>query len=887
MPSIDPERWRLLSPHLDRALDLSPVDRALWLATLRQEQPELAAELETLIDQQAVLSRENFLADAALRPERTSLAGLQVGAYTLRTPLGEGGMGQVWLADRSDGRFEGRVAVKLLNASLIGREGEARFRREGSLLARLRHPGIAPLIDAGVTPMGQPYLVLEHVDGDPIDVSCEARGLGVEARLRLFLEVLSAVAFAHANLVVHRDLKPPNILVGKDGRVRLLDFGIAKLLDAEGGEGAGVALTREGETALTPEYATPEQLAGRPITTATDVYALGVVLYVLLTGQHPAGRDITSAAALVMAVMDREPPRASDVAPRRLRRQLQGDLDNILAKALKKDPRERYHSVDALADDLRRHLKSEPVGARGDSLSYRAAKFVRRNRGGVAAAALVIAAVAVGVAGVAWQARETRVQRDVAEAQLARASAANDFTATLLGVAAPSARRFNVAELLDQGEALIERMFARDDVLRAEMLVVVGEQFMLSERWDRATPIMERAAGIAARSPDPGLRARVFCPFAFLKIRNDERAAAEAMMSRALADLPAAPQYEAQRAECLLRRGEFSYFTGDGEAMIRNATEAIAIFDRTRTATRTRRTDALGVLAYGYYLTRRNALAEQAFAQAMQALEEEGRDRTAVAADTLNNWALIYFQGDIGRAEPLCRRVIEVRRAIEGDSLQPTLTFNLAGVLIQLARYDEARALLEETIRAASARQELRIQFDAMMELADVLIETGEIDRAAAQLEALTPYAGQPLFDRFRQALLAHEKGRLAQARGDQAGARGHYSQAIAIFEKGRARIAIEVRSRLALAEAEQALGNGAAAAASVDSALALAESFVEKGAPSYLVGLSLAARGEILAAAGKPDEARAAFRSASDHLQRTLGADHPTARRTRERAAA
>ena len=199
-------------------------------------------------------------------------------------------MGSVWLARRSDGRFEGLVAVKLLNVSLIGRAGEERFRREGSILARLTHPNIARLTDAGVSTSGQPYIVLEYVDGERIDQYCDARRLGVEQRLRLFLDVCAAVARAHANLVVHRDIKPSNVLVAKDGQVKLLDFGIAKLIEEETGSGEASALTREGGRALTPEFAAPEQLTGGAVTTATDVHALGTLLYLLLAGQHPGGR---------------------------------------------------------------------------------------------------------------------------------------------------------------------------------------------------------------------------------------------------------------------------------------------------------------------------------------------------------------------------------------------------------------------------------------------------------------------------------------------------------------------------------------------------------------------------------------------------------------------
>ena len=319
-------------------------------------------------------------------------------------------MGSVWLAQRSDGRFEGRVAVKLLNASLVGRAGGERFRREGSILARLVHPHIARLLDAGVSEWGQPYLVLEHVDGQHIDRYCDDRRLDVDARLRLFLDVAEAVSLAHANLVVHRDIKPSNVLVGKDGQVRLLDFGIAKLLEEGDEAGLETALTREGGRAFTPEFAAPEQLTGGVVTTATDVHALGTLLYLLLAGAHPAGAARSNPAQLLKAIVDTQPRRpseaatAADAAARStsvegLRRELRGDLDTIVAKALKKDAAERYPSVDAMAADIRRFLAHEPIGARPDTFGYRAAKFVRRHRIGVALAGLAMIAALAGTLG--------------------------------------------------------------------------------------------------------------------------------------------------------------------------------------------------------------------------------------------------------------------------------------------------------------------------------------------------------------------------------------------------------------------------------------------------------------------------------------------------------
>ena len=415
MSKLTSDQWQALSPRLDEALEMTEEKRAIWFSALRVEDPALAHQLEVLLEEHRVLSAEGFLDDRSVEvPASPGLAGQKLGVYTLVSQIGHGGMGTVWLAERNDGRFERRVAVKILNFALVGKGGEERFKREGRILGRLRHPHIAELIDAGVSPGGQPFLVLEYVEGDHIDRYCDQNRLDVRECVRLFLDALHAVAEAHTNLIVHRDLKPSNILVGRDGKAKLLDFGIAKLLGSDG-QTAESALTLEGGRALTPQYAAPEQLKGEAVTPATDVYASGVLLYVLLTGQHPAGAGPYTPASLVKAILEAEPPRLSDAvtqaatdvvpsatyaskrstSPEKLARLLRGDLDTIVAKALKKNPQERYPSIKALADDLQRYLSYKPISARPDAIPYRVSKFVRRHRNSVTAALLVTFALIV------------------------------------------------------------------------------------------------------------------------------------------------------------------------------------------------------------------------------------------------------------------------------------------------------------------------------------------------------------------------------------------------------------------------------------------------------------------------------------------------------------
>jgi len=419
--ALSPDRWREISPYLEQVLSLSEGERTAWLAAFRTERSDLADLLEKLLDEHRAAAQEQFLEHEPLRPaDEGSLTGVIAGAYKLISRIGEGGMGNVWLAERADGRFERQVAVKFLNFALASQTAAERFRREGRILGHLVHPHIAELLDAGVTAKGEPYLVLEYVEGEQIDEYCDEHTLGVDARIALFLNVLAAVAHAHANLVVHRDIKPSNVLVSSKGDVKLLDFGIAKLLAGDSGYSPATLLTLEGAGAMTPLFAAPEQVSGGALSTATDVYGLGVLLYLLLTGQHTVGPGPHSPADLVKAITELEPRRVSDailsaedssVAEKRatthdrLRRMLRGDLDTIVAKALKKNPHERYASVTAFADDLRRYLRHEPISARPDTLAYRGAKFVRRNRFSFVGATLALAAVAAGSGAAVYQGR--------------------------------------------------------------------------------------------------------------------------------------------------------------------------------------------------------------------------------------------------------------------------------------------------------------------------------------------------------------------------------------------------------------------------------------------------------------------------------------------------
>ena len=731
MPRLSKDRWQEVSPHLDRALEMTEAERAVWLEGLRVEQPELATDLQALLSNRGALERESFLQSAPALPP-ASLAGQTLGAYTLEALIGQGGMGAVWLARRSDGRFEGRAAVKLLNLSLVGRAGEERFRREGTILARLTHPHIARLIDAGVSAAGQPYLVLEHVEGEPIDRYCDARGLGVEARLQLFLDVLDAVAHAHTNLIVHRDIKPSNVLVGEDGGVKLLDFGIAKLLQEDAGAGEATALTREGGSALTPEYAAPEQVTGGPVTTATDVYALGTLLYVLLSGRHPAESALRSAADLVRAIAETEPERLSEAVadsrrqtaqtiaknaslrgttPDGLRRALQGDLDVIVGKALKKNPDERYTSVTALGEDLERYLGDQPISARRDTLAYRTTKFVRRHLAGVTAGAatfLLLAAI------VAFYTMRLAKERDRARLQAEKATKVSELLTDLLSGADPLAshevKEPTLRTLLDAGAERIHKELTGEPEVQVEMLNLLGRIFHRLDLDEKARPLLEEALATGRRSlgSDNELVAQTLNELGVLLRERADYAAAERVLKESLAlrrrllgaehkDVAVtlvelATVYEDQgldeKAEPLLRES----LTIRRKVIGEDAEHEVAV--------------SLNDLAH--VLRRRGDLAgaESLFRQALPIFRKTRGDEHPHVATVLNNLALIAAdRGQYAVAESLFRQSLAIDLKTLGLKHPNVATklINLSFDLIEQGRYDEAESLAREGLQITRA----------------------------------------------------------------------------------------------------------------------------------------------------------------------------------------
>jgi eukaryotic-like serine/threonine-protein kinase len=911
LSTFSSEQWRAVSPYLDHALDLPDAERSVWLAVLRKQDPVLASQVEALLVEQRVLLNEGFLEDRGPGLFSASgLAGQTLGAYTLLSQIGQGGMGSVWLAERNDGRFERRVAVKLLNFALMGQDGEERFRREGNILGRLAHPHIAQLLDAGVSPSGQPYLVLDHIDGDHIDQYCDHKRLDVRARVRLFLDVVDAVANAHASLVVHRDLKPSNVLVRKDGQVKLLDFGIAKLLRDESQVEDPSMVT--GAHPLTPQYASPEQLKSDAVTTATDVYALGVLLYVLLTGQHPAGRDVHTPAELVKAIVEIEPMRPSEAVaatrdnrinaaatafqrsttPDKLQRALRGDLDTIVAKALKKDPCERYCSASAMADDLRHYLRYQTIGARPDTLTYRAAKFVRRNRTMVVLVTLAIVGTSAGIVGTWMQTRKARSERDFAFRQLLRAESVNEFNEFLLSDAAPSGRPFTVDELLGRAESVIERQHENGDTNRVELLVSIGDQYSTQDDDAKARRVLEEAYTLSHNVPSPSTRAQASCALAGALARDGDLMRAEGLFQEGMHELPNEPQYALDRILCLRRGSEVAQQHGDSKEGIGRILEAQRILKASPFDSDMGELRVSLELAEAYRMAGKNREAAENFEKAAQLLSSLGRENTQTAVVIFNDWALALDR--LGRplqAEQLFLRAISTSRTDDTDeAVSPMILNNYAKTLRQLGRLVEADHYAERAYTRAEQTDNQLVIDQSLYVRALIYLDQHDNARAAAMLQEVEPrlrHRYPP--DSYWFGALASAQSMLADSEGDLKTSSKLADEAVrkteAAINSGKQGadflpIALLRRSTVKLAS-----GQHDEAEADATRALQLFQASTQPGATSAYIGHAYLTLGHVEQARGKSEEARAAFRSAAEHFQNTLGPDHPDTREAQQLA--
>jgi len=779
MAVLDSRRWQRASPHLDHILDLPANEQDGYLSALSETEPDVATDVAALLEQHRRLTAEGFMNDGGpAAPVAPALAGVSMGAYTLIEPIGQGGMGSVWLAQRNDGRFEGTAAVKLLNAELIGRSGGERFKREGTILARLAHPHIARLIDAGVSLSGQPYLVLEHVNGRHIDQYCDGRTLDVEGRVRLFLDVLSAVAHAHANLIVHRDLKPSNVLVTDEGAVKLLDFGIAKLLEDDS-RTSEPTLTKDAGAGLTPKYAAPEQVTGGAITTATDVYALGVLLYELLTGCHPVGALAQSPADIVKAIVETDPPKPSatttfqaepraarrGTTPDRLSRRLQGDLDTIVAKALKKDPAERYPSVAELADDLRRFVEHQPITARPDTLRYRSGKFVRRHRRSLAAAAAVVVVVS-GVVG--FYTVQLARERDRAALEAVKASKVSELLTGLLTAPdpfrTPDSQEPTVRNLLDRGAERVRVDLAGQPELQAEMFTVIGRTFERLGLHDKARPLLEQALalGRGAFGADHAKVAQSLNDLGVLQRQTGNLPESQALLEEGLAMRRRLfGTVHMDVAVTLVELARTYKDRGNNAAAEPLIREALAV--RRTVFGEEHRETATSKNELGLLLWEEGDLdeAEQMFRENLATTAGLlGATHASVASAKANLALTLSAKGQPAAAETLFREALEIHRHTVGPAhpnFANTLS-NLSATVREQGRLDEALALVEEALRIGLPvlkEEHPRIAI-FMVNLARIQIERGEAARAEPTLRHVL---------RVREKLYPDTDWRIGQAK--------------------------------------------------------------------------------------------------------------------------
>jgi eukaryotic-like serine/threonine-protein kinase len=901
----DRQRWAQLNPLLEELLDLDAGRREARLAELRAQGTTLADELGSLLRSADRLAASDFLAGNVLADSAppTTLVGEQIGAYVIEAPLGQGGTGSVWRARRADGRYDGAVAIKLLHLSLIGRSGAARFEREGAILARLTHPNIAHLLDAGVTPSGQPFLVLELVEGERIDQHCDARRLSVEQRLVLFDDVLAAVAQAHSHLVIHRDIKPTNILVGAEGQVKLLDFGIAKLLQ-EGQEGTeGSPITAEGQRALTPEYAAPEQMRGAPVTTATDVYALGVLLYQLLAGRHPTASGASSEAEVIRATLDTEPLRmttaltvSSVAADRnttlpRLRRQLHGDLENIVARALRKEPSQRYQTVAALADDLRRYRAHEPVRARPDSLAYRAAKFMRRRRGPVAAALLVMLAATAGLAGTLTQARRAEAQalragheRDNALRQLAYAASANQFISFLLEEG--SDKPFTTSELLARGEALAEQQFRADPAQQANLNLILASLYAQADQPIKAEAVLLRAQTVAREGSDLALQAEIECELAGERAWSGSFDQARSKIDAAIATLRAAPELDRDTvAKCLFARSQVNKISGGAKAALADAQAALDALGTPRSHQRLLAIYIRAALAEAQGGQGQWAKAVGGYEQAIAELEAMGRGKTRLMAVMHTNLgANLASAGQALRAVEAYERALRLFRGFGDSGAIPTLEANYAGQLVELGRAQDAMALIDHARAQAAANGNQRMVAIVSLRGAPAWCATQALVRCAELLaEVESGFTATLPANHFRFGNLKMVQAQLALARADLPQARKGLKQAVAIFDAATDKSSIDIQALSLLARTEQQLGELDAAEADAARAVTRAREAMAGFEHSRWLGSALVALGMVQKSRGDAAAAQASWRAALAELQATLGESAPATDEVRQ----
>lgn len=801
-------RWDLVQTLFLDALDAEPDARDALLAdadaATRHEVEELLAAHDHDGPLDALGAAWTPASDVLAVPDPPAVEGRRIGPYRLLRRLGRGGMGEVFLAARADGQFEREVALKLLRDGFETEATRARFLRERQTLARLEHPGIARLLDGGLTDDGRPYFAMEHVEGERIDRFCDRQRLGVRDRLALFIGVCAAVHHAHQRLVVHRDLKPSNVLVTEVGHVKLLDFGIAKWMEPAGAD--AVTVTR----LLTPEYAAPEQIAGGEISTATDVYGLGVLLYELLAGQRPFALDTMAPSQVVEAVCHTEPPPPSRAAttdaettsaaratePEALARRLRGDLDTICLKALAPDPARRYASAEALADDVQRHLDALPVRARPASASYRMRRFVARHRRSVAASALALLALLGALGGMTWQAREASAERDRARAEAAKAEQVSAFLQRLLASADPydgAPLDLTVAEVVREASRTVDRDLADQPEVLADVHRTLGRTLehlgLLNEAFPHYVAAAALRDSLYAPAPHPDRIESVDDLSLFLYTWGDGRRA-DSLQQVALglrrARYGRGSLEYAQSLTTLVGSTPLPQRSPRTEALLR---EALAIREDLAGRRSLAAAESHVMLGVHHGIRGQTARADSHFTRA----EAVGRaflapDDPLMAGLWQDRAAIALFAGDTDRAEAYVRDALAIREARFADDhpeLQESRAL-YATVLVERGRYAEAETLLRDALVAIDAQH----------------LEAWTVPAIQAELGAALAGQGR---DAEAEPLLREHTDRLRRRLTDWHGWTQHMARHLVAF--------YETRGRAAEAEPYRAILDARAAA--------------------------------------------------------------------------
>jgi tetratricopeptide (TPR) repeat protein len=889
MAKVDSNLWRQVSPYLGEALELDPSAREAWLADMEKAQPEIGRELREWLKLHAAVLGSGFLERSVLASD-DSLVGKNIGAYTIERLLGRGGMGSVWLGRRSDDKFEGHAAVKLLERRGLGQLAVAQIRHEANLLARLSHAHIARLFDAGVRENGQPYLVLEYIQGEPIDRYCETHALPLTKRLLLFLDVLDAVAYAQGQLIVHGDLKPSNVLVTQDGNVKLVDFGVATLrTDAYA---TPLEVPQAGIKALTPGYAPPEQVRGEPLSAAADVYALGVLVHVLVTGHHPFDARASTHTQLVRAALTEDPPTAStQIADAMEQRRARGDLDAVILRALNRDSAQRYPTAAELAAEIRRFLGDFPVRARRATRAYAARKFAQRHWGGVLTAVLTLFVLIGAVAVNTLQIIETRNERDFARGQLARAESLNELMSYVLSDAAPAGKPFTANELLARAAHVLERQRI-NDADRASLLTSIGRQYDTQDEDHAAFKYLGDAYQISRGVEDPSVRARAACAFASALAKNDNSARSEALLAEGLKELPANAEFALDRSFCWMNGNRVAMDHGDTQLSIERSRTAMRELTEVPFEHELADLRAGADMAEAYRNAGRYREAVETFEQLWPRLVAQGRDDTATAGTWLNNWGMAVAQ--MGRpleAEKLLRKSMEIQRADASDAaLSPMLMTNYAQQLLDLGRVAEAQNYAQRALESARRAGDEVVVNQTLLRLARIYRAQHEPARSLEMLDEVEPrLRGALPPGHFAFTALVSERSQTLELEGDTARALDLANLAIGTCEEisrqGNAcaqYLPGMLRHRVSI---ETSLGRFVPAERDARQALQLLLQQTRPGEFSQAIGQAYLTLARCLRAQGRDAEGRAMAQLAADQLEKTIGVDHADTRSARELA--